>query len=178
MWSRAAPPLFARGSETRQTAVPWAHFNQFGVQEGNRFWGWGQEHFEEQSLLPSLESTPSLGVPMKVLGLSIGTLQTSPSSYSDPHLAPQHLSPGSTLSSARLLQPFALGYKPHFQSCPCLYLFSSSKWARIRSSSPLSSILRLPGTCWLPPGSLSVMGLEWRSRYWSSSLLQQVEKHL
>lgn len=39
-------------------------------------------------------------------------------------------------------------------------------------------MLSLPGTGWLPPGSLSVMGLEWRSRYWSSSLLQQREKHL
>lgn len=84
---------------------------------------------------------------------------------------------GSTLSSARLF-PFSFAYRPHFQSCPCLYLFSSSKCARILSSSPLSSMLRLPGTCWLPPGSRSVMGLEWRNRYWSSSLLQQVEKHL
>lgn len=46
----------------------------------------------------------------------------------------------------------------------------------MRSSSPLSSMGRLPGTCWLPAGSRSVMGLEWRSRYWSSSLLQQVEE--
>lgn len=113
---------------------------------------------------------------MKVLRLSLDTLQTSPFSSSNPHLQPWQPSPVSTQSSARLL-PFSLAYRPHCQSCPCVYLFSSSKCARILSSSPLSSMLRLPGTCWLPPGSRSVMGLEWRSRYWSSSLLQQVEKH-
>lgn len=73
---------------TRKTAVPWAYFNQFGIQEGNRFWGWGQEHFGEQSLLPSLESTPSPSAPMKVLGLSLDSLQTSPLRSSDPHLQP------------------------------------------------------------------------------------------
>ena len=84
------------------------HFNQFGVQEGYRFRGWGQEHFGEQSLLPSLENTPAPSAPMKVLGLSLDTLQTSPLISSDPHLQPQQLFSASTLSSARLLQPLSL----------------------------------------------------------------------
>lgn len=48
--------------------------------------------------------------------------------------------------------------------------FSSSKCARIFSSSPLLSVAMLPGACCPRPGSRSVMGLECRSRYWSSSL--------
>ena len=50
------------------------------------------------------------------------------------------------------------------------YRFSSSKWARIFSSSPLLSVAMLHGTCCPKAGSRSVMGLEWRNRYWSSSL--------
>lgn len=48
--------------------------------------------------------------------------------------------------------------------------FSSSKWARIFSSSPLLSVARLHGACCPKAVSRSVMGLECRSRYWSSSL--------
>lgn len=88
--------------------MPCVHFNYFGVLEGNRFWGWRQEHFGEQSLLRSLESTPSLSAPINILGLSLDTFQTSPLGSSDAQLQPQQLSPGSTLSSAKLLQPFHL----------------------------------------------------------------------
>jgi hypothetical protein len=48
--------------------------------------------------------------------------------------------------------------------------FSSSKWARIFSSSPLLSVAMLHGACCPNAASLSVMGLECRNRYWSSSL--------
>lgn len=50
------------------------------------------------------------------------------------------------------------------------YRFSSSKWARIFSSSPLLSVAMLHGACCPKAGSRSVMGLECRNRYWSSSL--------
>jgi hypothetical protein len=50
------------------------------------------------------------------------------------------------------------------------YRFSSSKWAKIFSSSPLLSVAMLHGACCPKAGSRSVMGLECRNRYWSSSL--------
>lgn len=175
VWSRAALPLFTRGSGTRKTECPGLTSTSLAFRRGTGSGDVGRNILGEQSYLPSLESTPSLSFSAQL--------------RHPPNLPSQHLqspppgpaaSPGSTLElhkASPVPSPLS-GYNPHFQSCPCLYLFSSSKWARTRSSSPLSSMLRLPGTCWLPPGSLSVMGLEWRSRYWSSSLFQQVEKHL
>lgn len=59
----------------------------------------------------------------------------------------------------------------HTDLCHChTHRFSSSRWARIFSSSPLLPVAMLCGACCLKAGSRSVTGLECRSRYWSSSL--------